>query len=183
MIDTTQTLQFRLANQDDASRIQQLVQSSFRTHDSRPEWTGLLELASSFSISVDEISANIGKPDNVFLMALTSLGADGDLVASIQVTKRGADIGRLSRLAVNDRYQRGGVGRQVLLYAEDYCQRTWGIRKFSLNTLSTRPALIAWYMRRGYQKTGETSPFPIESFAATQLPADLCFIEFEKSLG
>lgn len=182
MASTVQNLQFRPATQDDAPRIQQLVQSSFRTHDTRPDWTGHLELATGFHISVEEVSTQIANPDGVFLMANTSLGDDGDLVATIAVTKRGADVGRLSMIAVDDKYQRGGIGRQALGYAEDYCQRKWNVNMISLNALSTRPALIEWYVRRGYQKTGETSPFPREKFPDINLPEDMCFIELEKTL-
>lgn len=176
----TEKLQFRLATKDDAEQIQSLVQSAFRTEDSRPDWTGHSELASSFWISVEEVMDKIVNPDNVVLMALDSNNA---LVASIEVAKRDSKCGRLSMIAVDDRYQRGGVGRQVLAYAEDYCRRTWGADKFSLNALSTRKALIEWYMRRGYQKTAETSPFPRERFSNLTLPEDMCFVELEKNFS
>ncbi|KAJ9229324.1 hypothetical protein DTO169E5_8902 [Paecilomyces variotii] len=172
MTDNYSNLQFRIATPDDAPQLQQLVQSAFCAHDTRPDWTGHLELASNFRIEVDEIMANIAGPD----MDIASL------VACISVSKRGTDVGRLSMFAVDERYQRGGVGRQVLAYAEDYCHRTWGVEKFSLNTLSTRKALIEWYMRRGYRKTGEMSPFPREKFKDLELPDDMCFVEFEKDL-
>ncbi|KAJ9191949.1 hypothetical protein DTO164E3_8599 [Paecilomyces variotii] len=185
-------LQFRIATPDDAPQLQQLVQSAFRAHDTRPDWTGHLELASNFRIEVDEIMANITDPDTVILIAFTPFDHENgnpnndkdiaSLVACISVSKRGTDVGRLSMFAVDERYQRGGVGRQVLAYAEDYCHRTWGVEKFSLNTLSTRKALIEWYMRRGYRKTGETSPFPRERFKDLELPDDMCFVEFEKDL-
>ncbi|KAL1855574.1 hypothetical protein Plec18170_004295 [Paecilomyces lecythidis] len=198
MTDHHGKLQFRIATPDDAPLVQQLVQSAFRAHDTRPDWTGHMELASNFRIEVDEITANIANPDMVTLIAFApdenannvnsnvnnNNGYNStSLVASISVSKRGTDVGRLSMIAVDERYQRGGVGRQVLEYAEDYCHRTWGVTKFSLNALSTRKALIEWYMRRGYRKTGETSPFPREKFRDLALPEDMCFIEFEKDLS
>lgn len=173
-------LQFRIATPDDADRIQHLVQSAFRTVDSRQDWTGHAELASNFRIEADEVLANITCPGIVNLVAMVDNNNDGGIMASIQVSKRGTNIGRLSMIAVDDRYQRNGVGRQVLAYAEDYCRRTWCVEKFSLNALSTRKALIEWYMRRGYQKTGETSPFPREKFSNIALPVDICFVELEK---
>lgn len=173
----TVNLHWRAATQDDASRIQQLVQSAFQAEDSRPNWVGNAELASSFRLDVADVSSNIAKPDMVTLIALD----DGDnLVATIEVSKRGTDVGRLSMIAVDERYQRGGVGRKVLSYAEDYCRRTWQVKMFSLDALSTRPALIEWYLRRGYRKTGETSPFPRERFPDLGLPDDLAFIEMDK---
>lgn len=176
----TEKLQFRIATPDDAERIQQLVQSAFRTEDSRPDWTGHIELASNFRIDVQEVMDKIVNPENVVMIGLDNSNA---LAASIEVAKRGSDYGRLSMIAVDDRYQRAGVGRQVLAYAEDYCRHTWAVEKFSLNALSTRKALIEWYMRRGYHKTGETSPFPREKFSNVSLPDDMCFIELEKNFS
>ncbi|PNP51021.1 hypothetical protein THARTR1_08249 [Trichoderma harzianum] len=173
-------LRFRPATAEDAGQIQQLVESAFRAVDSRPDWTGNAELASTFRISVEEVMPRIVKPENAVLMALDDTDT---LVASIEVAKRGTDCGRLSMIAVNERYQQGGVGRLVLAYAEAYCRQTWNVEKFSLNALSTRKTLIEWYMRQGYQKTGETTPFPRERFTSVALPDDICFIEMEKELS
>jgi GNAT superfamily N-acetyltransferase len=171
-------LQFRTATPEDANQIQELVQAAFRTEDSRSDWTGNAELASSFRIDVEEVASKIANPENTILMALDN---DNSLVASIEVAKREGSCGRLSMIAVSDRYQRSGVGRLVLAYAEAYCRRVWGAEKFSLNALSIRKSLIEWYMRQGYQKTGETSPFPRERFINMTLPKDMCFIEMEKA--
>jgi len=180
MTDNKANLRFRIATLDDAQHIQHLVESSFRAHDSRPDWTGHLELASNFRLDIDAVKANISKPDMVTLVAVSEDGKDAAaIVASIEVTKRGCNVGRLSMIAVDEQYQQSGVGRQVLAYGEDYCRQNWGVTNFSLNALSTRKALIEWYIRRGYKKTGETSPFPREKFNIV-LPEDMCFIEMVK---
>jgi hypothetical protein len=46
-----------------------------------------------------------------------------------------------------------------------------------------RDALIAWYLRRGYHKTGETEPFPYgdDRFGAP-LRDDLSFLVLDKDL-
>ena len=175
----TDNLHFRNAVPGDADQLQQLVQSAFRADDSRQDWIGNLELAKHFRVDVEEITAKIANPDTITLMALDNNDA---LVASIEVSKRVADCGRLSMIAVDERYQRGGVGRRVLAYAEDYCRQTWGVKKLSLNALSTRKALIEWYIRHGYRKTGETTPFPREKFSNLVIPDDWHFVELEKEL-
>lgn len=172
-------LQFRAAVPADAPQIQHLVESAFRANDSRQDWTGNIELASHFRLAVDEVRAKLTNPDLVTLVAHDSNNPTA-LVASIEVSKRDG-AGRLSMIAVDESYQQGGVGRQVLEYAEEYCRKLWGVKKFSLNALSTRKALIEWYMRRGFVKTGETSQFPTERFAELSLPDDMCFIELEKN--
>ncbi|CDM28460.1 hypothetical protein DTO013E5_1078 [Penicillium roqueforti] len=172
-------LNFRVATEADAPRLQQLVESAFRAEDSRKGWTDDLGLSASFRLDVQEILAMITKPDSVFLMATDD---ENTLVGSIGTSKRDINHAHLFMLAVDTSQQRGGVGRQVLAYAEDYSQRTWGVTTLGLNALSNRQQLISWYSRRGYKETGETSPFPREKFANLALPDDLCFVEFEKVL-
>lgn len=173
---TNGNLQFRIATPDDAARLQQLVQSSFRAEDSRPRWTADMELGRRFRVDVGDILANITKPDSATLMATDS---DGVLVASVEACKRSANLARFSMLAVDPQHQRGGIGRQLLAYAEDYSRRAWGVKKLGLNALSTREELILWYMRCGYQRTGELTPFTVQ-IDGVALPDDLCFVELEK---
>lgn len=173
-------LQFRAATPDDAEQIRHLVESAFRAIDSRQDWTGIAELASHFRLTKDEVLANIENPAIITLVAVDTNNTNA-LVASIEASKLD-DAGRLSMIAVDERYQQGGLGRRVLAYAEDYCRRTWSVKKTSLNALSTRKALLEWYIRRGYRKTGDTSPFPVDKFEGLALPDDLCFIELDKEL-
>ncbi|KAF4979254.1 hypothetical protein FZEAL_4499 [Fusarium zealandicum] len=175
----TTKLQFRIATLDDAAQIQQLIQAAFRAEDSRENWTGDMGLASGFSIGVEEITPGITNPNSDVLIATDD---NGQLVGSITVVKRGTDVARLALLAVDQKLHRGGIGRQVLTYAQDYCRREWGVKKLGLNALSTRQELIAWYMRFGFRKTGEESPFPYERFSDRALPDGLCFFEMEKDL-
>jgi ribosomal protein S18 acetylase RimI-like enzyme len=175
----TSKLTFRIATEADASRLQQLIESAFRADDSREGWTDDLGLSSSFRIDVQEVLAMIAKPDTVMLMATNDEKA---LVGSIGTAKRDANHARLFMLAVDSSQQHGGIGRQVLAYAEDYCRQTWGVSTLCLNALSNRIQLVSWYSRHGYEKTGETSPFPREKFEKLALPEDLCFVEFEKVL-
>ncbi|GIK04015.1 hypothetical protein Aspvir_008090 [Aspergillus viridinutans] len=180
---TIPALNFRLATPSDAPQIQQLIQSAFRALDPRPNWTGDTTLSSSFHIETTEILSTITTPDSAFLLATDPTGA---LIASIGISRRGAHadddagLARFFMLAVDEAYQRGGIGRKILAYAEGYCQRKWGVSRGGLNALSTREELILWYSRCGYRRTGELTPFPVEKFKDMQLPEDLCFVEMEK---
>jgi ribosomal protein S18 acetylase RimI-like enzyme len=181
---TGKPLQFRIATPEDASAIQQLVQSAFQAADTRQDWTADMELNIRFRVAVEEVMPRITNPNSAIVMAFTTTeNGNQALVASVEVAKRSDDLARLSMLAVNQHHQRGGIGREILTYAEKYCQHQWGVTKFGLDALSTRQALIAWYMRRGYQKTGETVPFPVEKFSDLALPGDLCFVQLEKELS
>ncbi|KAL7628387.1 hypothetical protein AAE478_002589 [Parahypoxylon ruwenzoriense] len=172
-------LQFRIATLDDAACLQELVQSAFRSEDSRPNWTADMDLSSRFRVDVEKVIAQISKPDGAILIATDSSGIP---IASVEISKRGADLVRLSMLAVDHRRQRGGIGRRLLAYTEDYSRRTWGVKKAGLNALSTRQELILWYLRCGYRKTGELTPFPSDRNDGLTLPEDMCFVELEKDL-
>jgi hypothetical protein len=52
-----------------------------------------------------------------------------------------------------------------------------------MDVVNVRDALIAWYLRRGDHKTGETEPFPCgdDRFGAP-LRDDLSFLVLEKKL-
>lgn len=176
----TKNLQFRLATQDDAEKLHHLIQAAFRAEDSREGWVGNADLASSFSLDVKDIMPTITNPDSAFLIATDN---NDTLIGSIGVSRRGPDGARLFMLAVDQQHNRGGIGRQVLAHGEDYCQQTWNATKLALNALSTREALVSWYMRRGYRKTGETTPFPRKEFNGLTLPDDMCFVELEKDLS
>lgn len=171
---------FRVATEADASQLHQLVESAFRAEDSREGWTDDLGLSSSFRIDPNEILAMITKSDSVMLMAMSD---HNTLVGSIGAARRGPDNARLFMLAVDTDQQQGGIGSLILTYAEDYCRRTWDVTTLGLNALSNRRQLISWYSRHGYRETGETTPFPCDQFESLALPADLCFVEFEKILG
>jgi hypothetical protein len=50
-----------------------------------------------------------------------------------------------------------------------------------MGVLCVRDALIAWYERRGYQRTGETEPYPYgDNRFGTPLRDDLEFVILRK---
>jgi ribosomal protein S18 acetylase RimI-like enzyme len=174
-----ENIRFRIASQDDTMALKQLIESAFRAEDSRQGWVGNADLASRFSIEAENIANVIANPDSTFLMASDT---NGTLLGTVGVSKHDPDSARLFMLAVDPQCHRGGIGKQILTHAEDYCQRVWCPKVLGLNALSSREALISWYMRRGFRKTGETSPFPREEFKDLDLPDDLHFVEFVKTL-
>ncbi|KAI1391664.1 acyl-CoA N-acyltransferase [Hypoxylon trugodes] len=173
------TIQFRVATTDDAPQLQGMVQSAFRAVDVRQNWTADMELNARFRIDTQEIVDKITNPDSAILIATD---VDDAAMACCQVVKRNADLARFAMFAVDQQYQRRGLGRYILAYVEDYCRQTLGARRLDLDALSTREELIAWYERCGYVKTGETTPFPYERIQGIALAEGLRFIILEKDL-
>lgn len=177
---TDENIRFRIASQDDTTSLKQLIELAFRAEDSREGWVGNSDLASRFSIDEAIVASVITNPDSAFLIASDS---DGTFLGTIGVSKRDPDTARLFMLAVDPRHHRGGIGRQTLTYAENYFQREWAPRILKLDALSNRESLMSWYLRRGFQKTGESTPFPRGEFKDLDLPDDMRFVQFEKVVG
>ncbi len=55
--------------------------------------------------------------------------------------------------------------------------RALGIAAMEMTVIDSRAALIAWYERRGYSRTGETRPFPVLR------DPPVTFVVLEKPLG
>jgi GNAT superfamily N-acetyltransferase len=72
---------------------------------------------------------------------------------------------------------------KILLSAAEQWVRDRGGKRIRMHVVNVRDALIAWYLRRGYHKTGETEPFPYgdDRFGAP-LRDDLSFLLLEKDL-
>lgn len=88
----------------------------------------------------------------------------------------------LGSLTVNPALQKTGLGRELLAAAEDYAAAR-GARTIAMTVVNVRDALIAWYERRGYRRTGETRPFPYDDDRyGTPTRSDLEFVVLERTL-
>ncbi|KAI6785472.1 uncharacterized protein J7T54_007115 [Emericellopsis cladophorae] len=173
-------LQFRTATVDDAEELRQLIEAAFRAEDSRDGWVDDLGLGSGFRLELDVVLGIINDSDSAMQMAFDD---NGTLLGTVTVAQREQGRGMIFHLAIQQQHQQGGLGRKILAYAEDYGQQRWGITRVGLNALSTRTLLISWYMRRGYVKTGETTPFPRDKIPDSVTPDALYFVELEKIVG
>src|ERR1700722_1668696 len=92
------------------------------------------------------------------------------------------DVWYLGSLATDPTRQNSGLGKTLLLAAEQWVRERGG-KRIRMNVVNVRDALIAWYLRRGYHKTGQTEPFPYgdDRFGAP-LRDDLSFLVLAKDL-
>jgi ribosomal protein S18 acetylase RimI-like enzyme len=86
-------------------------------------------------------------------------------------------------LTVDPGIQTRGIGSLLLAAAEGFARDALGAHAMRMTVIVQREALIAWYERRGYARTGETEPFPYGD-ARFGLPKrdDLHFIVLRKPL-
>ena len=89
----------------------------------------------------------------------------------------------LGSLAVHPARQNSGFGRRLLDASEDYVA-SHGASSVEITVVNVRDALISWYERRGYCRTGETRPFPYDDNRfGMPLRDDLAFVVLEKHLA
>jgi ribosomal protein S18 acetylase RimI-like enzyme len=123
----------------------------------------------------------IAKPKGS-LLKWESMPGGGPLKGCVWLEPLDDAVWYLGNLAVDPRLQQGGLGRELLFAAEQWVIERGG-RRVRMSVVNVREALIAWYLRRGYAKTGETEPFPYgDDRFGTPQRSDLKFEVLAKSL-
>ena len=88
----------------------------------------------------------------------------------------------LGSLAIDPGEQNGGLGRIMLEAAENWAMSR-NAKRMRMSVINIRETLIEWYIRRGYEQTGEIKPFPYgDDRFGRPLRDDLCFVVLEKAL-
>ena len=174
------TLAFRFARSGDVSAIADLVESAYRGESSRAGWTTEADLLDGQRTDAEAISAVIAEAGSVMLVAK----AGGQQVGCCRLQQRPEAEAYFGMFAVRPGSQGQGWGGRILAEAERLARDEWGASTMVMSVLDQRPDLIAWYERRGYRRTGETTPFPYgnERFGVPKRP-DLSFAILAKALA
>jgi N-acetylglutamate synthase-like GNAT family acetyltransferase len=143
-------VRIRPARRPDVPALVELVTSAYRGDASRAGWTTEADLIDGSRTDEAELTEILDD----LLVAEDETG----LVGCCAMVPRG-DVGYFGTFAVRPTLQGGGVGSALLAAAEDWAAAL-GLPAVEMTVLSVRAELIAYYERRGYERTGETRPFP-----------------------
>lgn len=170
---------FRTATDADVLPLVALVESAYRGESSLAGWTSEAHLLGGQRTDARSVTTVVENPDGRLLVT----EAEGEIIACCQVERRGGHA-YFGMFAVRPTMQGVGLGKTVLAEAERFVRAEWGVDEMRMTVISLREELLAWYVRRGYVRTGETAPFPYgdERFG---LPTrgDLEFEVLVKKLG
>ena len=155
-----QPIQFRTADSRDIPALVELVTSAYRGDASRAGWTTEADLLDGPRIDPQVLRADIARPRSVVLLAERGdAGAAPCLLACAHVAEDDG-AGYFGMFAVRPDLQGAGVGKALLAEAERLARDDWQLPAMRMAVIDVRDELIAFYERRGYQRTGNKKPFP-----------------------
>jgi len=169
----------RVAVVADASRLVGLIRSAYRGEASREGWTSEADLVAGDRIDEPGVLALITAPGSVMLVLDDAVG----LVACCQLEDRNDGVTYFGTFAVDPGAQGGGLGRRMMDEAEQWARNGFDAHTLEMTVLAQQEALIAYYERRGFVRTGEIRPFPSDPVFARPLRDDLTFVVLRKDLG
>lgn len=151
----TGRITYREAVLDDVPVLVPLVESAYRGDTSRGGWTTEADILQGQRTDPDGVAAVITAAGSRLMV----VERDGGIVACCQLEHRG-EAAYFGMFAVRPELQGGGLGKQIIAEAERRVRELWDVREMQMTVISVREELIAWYERRGYRRTGRTTPFP-----------------------
>jgi ribosomal protein S18 acetylase RimI-like enzyme len=144
-------------NDKDLPRIVTLMNRAYRGMGTA-SWSTQESYLSGDRITEDVLRADLlAKPCASLLKWEEPEG--GPLLGCVWIEPLNNDVWYLGSLAADPTRQNSGLGKALLSAAEQWVRERGG-KRIRMTVVSIREALIAWYLRRGYHKTGESEPFP-----------------------
>jgi ribosomal protein S18 acetylase RimI-like enzyme len=173
-------VQSEIATVIDATPLADLVNAAYRGAGGRYGWTHEAALIGGDRISSTDVAATIGDGSTTVLVRRGDKSSAPLGCVAIEVNS--ADRCTISMLAVAPERQATGLGGALLADAEQFAASK-GATIAKITVVQQREALIAWYERRGYRRTGALEGFPYDDDSVgTPLRDDLVFVILEKVL-
>jgi GNAT superfamily N-acetyltransferase len=146
---------FRHATHNDIPTLTSLLNRSYRGDSSRVGWTTEADLLSGKRIDEEGLTQLLNDPESLILIA----HSEESILATIHAHHENESV-HFGLFAVEPSLQGGGIGKELLAYAESEAIRKWGVSIAIMEVITHRSELIGYYEQRGYMRTGEMIAFP-----------------------
>ena len=170
----------RVAGKNDLSVIVALMNAAFRGEGEQRGWSTESAYVAgdrtSESLLIEEMTEHVR-------LLVAENEANSKLDGCVSLKRISPEKWYLGSLAVDPARQNSGFGRKLLEASEDYIASRGG-SLIEITVVNIRSALISWYERRGYCRTGEIRSFPYtDKRFGRPLREDLAFVVLEKNLS
>ncbi len=169
--------EIRKATLADAPAINTLVNSAYRGDASRQGWTTEAELLDGTRIDVAAVCDLITRADTT---VLTCWEAE-ELVGCVELREEGDQL-YLGMLSVRPTTQGKGIGKKLMAAAENHAYAR-GLQSIFMTVISVRSELIDWYVRHGFELTGDRRPFVVPDERWGIPKQELEFVVLQKKLS
>lgn len=164
----------RTALQEDIPDLVAMVNLAYRPEHATPGWTHESAIVAGHRVTPGQIESLFAKGSFIFI-----LEEDQETAACVhlQINNSKACIGML---ATRPDLQGKGYGKTILAWAEQYARHHFAICIFQITVITARTELMAFYLRRGYQPTGQVFPYPVATGIGIPKTAGLTMAILEK---
>lgn len=162
---------------EDAPALDKLVNSAYRGESSRQGWTTEADLLDGTRTDATAIAELIHTPGTTLLKYTEG----NEILGCVELRTEHGKL-YLGMLTVRPHLQGKGIGKALMKAAEEEAKKQKCTSIF-MTVISVRKELIDWYVRHGYQHTGERKPFAFNDPRFGQPKQKLEFIVLEKRLN
>jgi len=150
-----------------------IINSAYRGTASKKGWTTEADLLDGLRVNEETLTAMLKTPGAVILKCSSD---SNEIEGCVYLEKQDNKL-YLGLLTVLPEIQAKGIGKILLQAAVEYAQHL-RLKSICITVISVRTELIAWYERQGYQKTGDTKPFPADNkLVIPKQPLELLVME------
>jgi len=145
-------MQFKFAKKEDLNSLEIMINKAYRGEEG---WTRETKLVSGNRVSFKELK-NILDDKNSYLFVLKN---NKQIYSCVCVEKKD-DYAYLGLLVVDPSMQTKGIGKRILLLAEEFVAKVLQLSKIEIAVIAQREELVSFYKRRGYKDTNCMQEYP-----------------------
>jgi ribosomal protein S18 acetylase RimI-like enzyme len=166
-----------LATIDDIKELELLLNSAYRGDTAKQGWTHEANLiAGNVRVNDEMIRTNIKTEHSIVLKYINK---EDTIIGCVNLQQHNEKL-YLGMFSVSPLLQGGGIGKQLLIAADEYAKEKNCISIY-MTVISLRTELIDWYKRNGYVDNGKREPFMEDGITGKHLQ-QLEFMTLEKQL-